>query len=181
MKYLGTAFEQLAFAIKLTTSAESGRLRVEEIDTPTVVQDGRSVLVLPDRVLSSQDDLILACQNNVTISFGAAAITLNRCREEAGLQLPDPIASVDDQWIALVHQVRCAFAHDISEPRWNITKDRYVRVFEIGTVRADLTSLHGLPFEHAQIGGAEALFLLKDYGLNDCFRDRTAWQASPLL
>jgi len=165
MKYLGTAFEQLQFAIKLMTAAELGHLKVEEIDTPNVIQDGRSVLVLPDRVLNSQDDLILACQNNVTINFGAAAITLNRCREEAGLQLPDPIVSEDDQWIALVYQIRNAFAHDIAEPRWNITRERYSRGFTVGSVTADLTGLDGLPFDHGQIGGPEALFLLKDYGL----------------
>lgn len=120
MKYLGTAFEQLGFAIKLMTAAERGLVRVEEIDTPTVIQEGRSVLVLPDRILNSQDDLILACQNNVTITFGAAAITLNRCREEAGIQLPDPIATEEEEWVALVYQIRNAFAHDIAEPRWNI-------------------------------------------------------------
>jgi hypothetical protein len=81
-------------------------LEVEDVDTPLRVVDGRSILVLPDRVLDSQDDLILACQNNVSIAFGAAAITLNRCREEQGIHLPDPIATEAHQWAALVYQIR---------------------------------------------------------------------------
>lgn len=165
MKYLETAFGQLGFAIKLMAAAELGTLKVEDIDNPMVVRDGRSVFVLPDRVLSSQDELILACQNNVSISFGAAAITLNRCREEAAVQLPDPIDGETDQWVALVYQIRNAFAHDIAEPRWSITKERYARAYSIGRVSADLSGLHGVGFEHTHIGGPGALFLLKDYGL----------------
>lgn len=97
MKYLDTAFLQLQFAIKLMVSAESGALKVEDLDRPLTIADGKSVMVLPDRVFSTQDDLVNACQNNVTIAFGAAAITLNRCREEAGARLPDPINSDEEQ------------------------------------------------------------------------------------
>jgi hypothetical protein len=169
MKYLETAFKQLEFSIKLMVSAESGALKVEEIDTPIRIDEGPGVLVLPDRVLSSQDDFVNACQNNVTIAFGAAAITLNRCREEAGARLPDPITTEVEEWIGLVYQIRNAFAHDISEPRWNITKARFARNYVVERIRADLTSLNGVPFEYVQIGGLEALFALKDYGSRRIF------------
>src|SRR4051812_12475382 len=122
MRYIETAFGQLAFAIKLMQAAEDGLLYLDSIDRPLTIAEGPSVLVLPDRVLASTDDLILACQNNVTIAYGAAAITLNRCREEASVPLPDPIVSEADQWVALVYQIRNAFAHDIAEPRWRTNK-----------------------------------------------------------
>jgi hypothetical protein len=77
MKYLETAFTQLQLAIKLMHAAEQGVIPVEDIDIPLTVADGRSVIVLPDRALASQEDLIIACQNSVSITFGAAAITLN--------------------------------------------------------------------------------------------------------
>lgn len=78
------------------------------------------IFVLPDKVLDSDNDLILALQNNLGVAFGAAAITLNRCREETGLTLENPIQSEIGQFSGLAYQIRNAFAHDISEPRWNI-------------------------------------------------------------
>jgi hypothetical protein len=104
----------------------------------------------------------------VTITYGAAAITLNRCREEAAVPLPDPISSECDQWVALVYQIRNAFAHDIAEPRWQVNQ-RYARKYEVGRVRADLQQLHGVRFEYSQIGGPDALFLLRAYGEEHAF------------
>jgi hypothetical protein len=168
MRYLDTAFAHLSFAIKLMQGAENGVIDLESIDTPLTIQEGASVLVLPDRVLGSQDELILACQNFVTITYGAATITLNRCREEASVPLPNPIGGECDQWVALVYQIRNAFAHDIAEPRWRIDQ-RYEREYSIGHVKADLRQLDGVVFEHAHIGGPDALYTLKAYGEEHAF------------
>jgi hypothetical protein len=104
----------------------------------------------------------------VSIAFGAAAITLNRCREEAGVQLPDPINTEAEQWVALVYQIRNAFAHDISEPTWSI-KPRFARVYAIDRTRVDLTGLDGVTFDYGHIGGPDALFDLKRYGVDRIF------------
>src|SRR5437016_4513592 len=136
MRYLDTAFTHLSFAIKLMQAAENGVVDLDAIDRPLTIRDGVSVLVLPDRVLDSPDELIIACQNLVTIAYGAAAITLNRCREEASVALPHPILGECDQWVALVYQIRNAFAHDIAEPRWQID-ERYRREYLIGYLKAD--------------------------------------------
>ncbi len=163
VRHLDTAFRQLSFAIKLMQAAEDGLLDLESIDRPLTVVDGPSVLVLDDRVLATSDDLILACQNLVTITYGAAAITLNRCREEASVPLPYPIKTEWDQWAALVYQIRNAFAHDIAEPTWRIDR-RYARVYEVGHVRADLRTRDRTTFEYTDVGGPDGLFLLRSYG-----------------
>lgn len=168
MRYIETAFGQLAFAIKLMQAAEDGLLDLESIDRPLTIAEGQSVLVLPDRVLASTDDLILACQNNVTVAYGAAAITLNKCREEASIPLPSPIVTEGDQWAALVYQIRNAFAHDIAEPRWQINA-RYAREYQIGWVEADLRDLDGVHFDYAHVRGPEGLFRLKTYGDEHAF------------
>jgi hypothetical protein len=169
MRYIDTAFGQLSFAIKLMQAAEDGLLDVNAIDRPLTIADGPSILVLPDRVLASEDELILACQNLVGITYGAAAITLDRCREEASVTAPTTIVSEVDQWVALVHQIRNAFAHDIAEPKWHITKGRYRRQYSIGPVTADLTQLDGLHFDYAHVGGPEGLFHLKTFGEDHAF------------
>lgn len=77
------------------------------------------ILVLPDKIFDISTDLIIALENNLGVAFGTAAITLNRCREEFGLKLADPIQTDIDQFAALAYQIRNALGHDISEPRWN--------------------------------------------------------------
>ncbi|MEX2109070.1 MAG: hypothetical protein WD802_00505 [Gemmatimonadaceae bacterium] len=168
MRYIDTAFAHLSFAIKLMQGAEDGLVDLESIDTPLTIKDGASLLVLPDRVLHDRDELINACQNFVTITYGAAAITLNRCREEASVPLPNPIVSECDQWIALVYQARNVFAHDIAEPRWRINP-RYGRKYMVGNVQADLRKLDGVVFDYADIGGVDALYNLKAYGEEHAF------------
>jgi hypothetical protein len=64
----------------------------------------------------------------------------------------------------VVYQIRNAFAHDISEPRWNITKERYARIYEFGGISIDLRLVRSKHFEYSDIGGPDVLFWLKHYG-----------------
>jgi hypothetical protein len=163
VKYLPTAFAQLQFAWKLYNYALEGGIDLERLDIPVTFQEMSALFVLPDKIFASHDDLILACENNLGIAFGAAAITLNRCREEVGIGLPDPIATDVDQFVALTYQIRNAFAHDIAEPKWNITGQRFSRQYEFGPVHVDLTNLHGKAFDYHDIGGPEVLFWMRDF------------------
>ena len=164
MNYLETAFQQLAFAWKLYNYACEGRIDLDTLDRPiTYTDDDGMILVLPDRILNTPDDLILALENNLGIAFGAAAITLNRCREEAGIALSHDFNSEVDQFAGAAYQIRNAFAHDIAEPRWNITNPRFARVYEFGGMRIDLTTVGTKHFEYADIGGPDRLFHMKEY------------------
>lgn len=164
MKYLPTAFAQLQFALKLYHYALDGMINREELDSSLTFEDDGMVVVLPDQIFDSHDDMILAFENQVSIAFGAAAITLNKSREEAGLTLPEVIESERDQFIALVYQIRNAFAHDIAEPKWEIRNPRYQRVYEVAGRKVDLTDMNGKVFDYKSIGGPETLERLKDYG-----------------
>lgn len=163
MKYLNTAFQQLEFAWKLYNYALEGRVNFDQLDKPLRFQEGKSVLVLQDKLFETSDDLILAFENNLTIAFGAAAITLNRCREEANIRLVNPIISEVDQFAALAYQIRNCFAHDIAEPLWSITQPRYARLYEFGGIRVDLTNVGSKQFEYCDIGGPEVLVMMRYY------------------
>jgi hypothetical protein len=164
MQYLPTAFANVEFAWKLLAFGESGGIDLKKLDIEIVFADdsGRPFFVPPARIFDTEDDLHIALQNNLTIAFGAAAITLNRTREELGIELPNPITSEREQCIALIYQIRNAFAHDIAEPTWKIN-GRYRRIYEVGGERVDLTSLHDTTFEYSQIGGLDAFFRIKDF------------------
>ena len=164
MKYIDTAFQQLEFAWKLYNYVLEGHIDLDALDKPLTFQEGKSVLVLQDKLLQTPDDLILACENNLCIAFGAAAITLNRCREDTSPNPPDPIVSEVDQFVSLVYQIRNAFAHDMAEPRWSMNDARYARAYEFGGIRVDLAKVGNKLFEYQDIGGPEVLFRMKDYG-----------------
>jgi len=119
VKYLPTAFGQLTFAWKLYNYGLNGLINPNDLDAEVTFQDEGIIFVVP-KALEQPEDLIVALENNLTIAFGAAAITLNRVREEIGLKLPFPIETEDEQCIALIYQIRNAFAHDIAEPKWEI-------------------------------------------------------------
>lgn len=178
MNFLDSAFAQLAFAAKLLEYVEQGKLNVDELDQPLRIEEGSSIWVLPDRLFHSDNDLHLACANQLSVAFGAAAITLNRCREEfeAANQVSllarngNPPISEDEHFAELVYQIRNAFAHDISEPHWEIRGEGRRRPYLIDRlddsvrITVDLTDLHGQPFEYFHIGGIETLYHLREFG-----------------
>ncbi len=161
MKYLPTAFGQLAFAWKLYNYGLNGSIDPVELDAEVTFQEDGIIFVVP-KALEQPEDLRIALENNLTIAFGAAAITLNRVREEIGLKLPDPIESENDHCVALIYQIRNAFAHDIAEPKWEI-RERYRRAYEFGGMQFDLSALHGEEFRYEHIGGPDKFYAIKDY------------------
>ena len=161
MKYLPTAFGQLAFAWKLYNYGLDGKINVEELDSDVTWIEGDMVFVVP-KALSGHEDLRVALENNLTIAFGAAAITLNRTREELKISLPDPISTSQDQCVAIIYQIRNAFAHDIAEPKWKI-KPRYQREYVFDGVDVDLTNSDGKDFTYESLGGPDVLFRIKNY------------------
>jgi hypothetical protein len=164
LRYLPTAFAQLEFAWKLYNYALEGKIDLEELDKPLTFEENGMVLVLRDRIFDTPDDFILALQNNLSVAFGAAAITLNRSREEAEIPLPNPIETEIDQFASVAYQIRNAFAHDISEPRWAINQQRFARVYKFGEITIDLTNVGTKHFEYEDTFGiAEQLFCVRDF------------------
>ena len=164
MEYLDTAFAQLAFAFKLCVYAEDNEIDLVKLDQAVTYKEGRMVFVLPDKIFDSYGDLVLACQNITSVAFGAAAIALNRCREESRITLPDPIITQRDQFVSLAYQIRNVYAHDIAEPRWNMKQERYFRMYKFGGIRVDLSGIKNQqPFRYEDIGGPDVLFVMKDY------------------
>jgi hypothetical protein len=163
MKFIMTAFTNLDLALKLLAVAEDGFLKREHIKDGESIrwQSGQSLVVLPDRTFNSDEDFILALQNNVQIAFGAAAITLDVCRQEIGLSVPQKIVTERDQLVALIYQIRCCFAHDIAEPRWVIRNQKYKRVYDLGCKQINLSNLDGKHFEYDDIGGLDTLGVMR--------------------
>lgn len=174
MRYLPTAFANLEFAWKLLAYGEAGGIDLEKLDIPIVFSDdnGRPFFVPPPKIFDDPNDLILALHNNLTIAFGAAAITLNRSIEEAGHRRPGgAFETENDQCVALVYMVRNAFAHDIAEPKWEIRNPIFQREYVIGGKTFDLRALNGRHFRYEDFA-VESLFFLKDFATDHLLNNR---------
>jgi hypothetical protein len=85
----------------------------------------------------------------VAMAFGASALVLDRAFEIMGKSRDATAIDDMDQLRTMVYMVRCAYAHGIAEPRWEV-KDKYLRTlnFNLDGVRMclDLSELNGEPF-----------------------------------
>lgn len=161
---INQAFLQLTFAIKLLAYVELGKIRKDEFDTEVVVLMRKNNLHFEAATFKSYDDIILAAQNNYTITLGFSAIVMDRALSDAGFahDLPSPSPCRDLR--ALVYMLRCAFAHDMMQPRWK-AKGSFARELRVtlpsGNLVIDMCKLHDQPFDDSQIGGIEAYYKIK--------------------
>ena len=170
MQFLPTAFSNLSFAWKLYNYGLSGKIDRDELDIDITFQERNMVLVLPQKIFHNDAELIVALENNLVIAFGAAAITLNRAREEQDIKLPSEIATEADACVCVIYQIRNAFAHDIAQPTWKIRHPRYQRKYEFGGIEIDLTKVNGEQFRYEHIGGPDVLEHIRNYAEEEIFK-----------
>ncbi len=163
--YLETAFLQLSFAVKLRHYIDEHPIDKGQFDISLTVEDADDRICLPHNEFKSQEDLLLAADNNISICFGVAAISLWLAIEEKGhylpKSLPNPLQTTQHKLAGLIYMIRCCFAHGTAVPKWNITHDKYKIVYDIGSQQVDLRTVHGEPFTRESIGGYQTLWLLR--------------------
>jgi hypothetical protein len=165
-KYIDTAFLQLSFAIKLLNYIEANHVNKDEFDSAITIEDRDNRVCLPANEFESLNDLVLAAQNNVSICFGTAAISLWEAIREKDVypagRLPNPLKTHHEKLAALVYMIRCCFAHGMAIPKWDLRLPKYRIVYSVGSKQIDLTASHQTPFDYKSIGGYETLWLLRD-------------------
>ena len=165
---VGIAFDQVEFSIKLLSYCEFDRIRPAEFDTNQVVLLEQENLAFPAGRFSTQEDIVRAAMVAVSLALAGSALTLDRAWEVAGIR-PDPGSPERAVKLrTLVHMVRCAYAHGVADPRWEV-RGNYRQVFELdlanAPLRLDLRELHGQSFDFADLGGHARWFDVRDESL----------------
>ncbi len=77
---------------------------------------------------------------------------------------------------AIIYQIRNAFAHDPLHPSWHVTKEKYLKRFQIGEIKLEvnLCDLNGTDFQVEHVGGDPGLFLLLEYCIKQVERKSLA-------
>lgn len=159
------AFLQLEFSIKLLTFCELKKLDPSEFDTDLRVKLEERNLNFPSGHFSNFDNIIRAAKVSVALAFGASALALDKAFETAEIP-PDPESDNNVARIrTLIYMVRCAYAHSIAEPRWEV-REKYRRAMSIeleGIITyLDLEKLDGEVFDFEHIGGHSNWYRIRD-------------------
>lgn len=159
------AFKQLEFAIKLLSYCELGKLLPSDFDTDHLVELEEGNLHFPPGYFSEPDNIYRAALIGVPLALGATAIVLDQALNLEKSQSQQGEIDEVSELRTLVFMVRCAYAHGIAEPRWEVRK-KHRRIISQNingrTISVDLSEMHCQPFEVSAIGGYEVWYLIRD-------------------
>jgi hypothetical protein len=166
LDHIETAFHQLSFAIKLWHYTDTEKIDKGIFDIDLTIQDESNCIVLHGNEFESYTDLIVASENNISICFGAAALTLWEAIREKTSYEPrqlDPLADIKQNLASLSYMIRCCFAHGTAVPVWSIFNVKYKTQYRLGNKVVDLSNVsNGQAFDYSSIGGYETLWFLKN-------------------
>lgn len=159
------AFLQLAFSIKLLTFFEQNKIDKVQFDNDTTIILKRKNIHLNDNTFNTYDDLVFAAENNFNITLGATAIIMDESLTSAGFPNNYTDRTEIGQLRTLIYMIRCAFAHNMIQPKWQVRK-AYLHELKFKflgeTIVIDLNALNGKPFTMEQIGGHDIYMEIKD-------------------
>jgi len=160
---LDTALLQLDFALKLWHFVNDEKLPHDEFDIDLTIDDRGTPYCMSGHEFHTYNDLVIATENAIWITFSAVVITLwEAIREKHDFSKGNPLQTDDERLAALIYMVRCCFAHGTALPRWKIDKEKYKIIYKVGNKNIDLRDVDGKPFDISTIGGLETMRILRD-------------------
>ena len=161
------AVRQVEFAIRLLTYCEQKKIDPKEFDkNDHIVLLEQGNLRLPQGKFDATDKIIRAANISVLLAFAGSAFTLDEACKAAGIK-PCPKSKCRSKKLcALVYMIRCAFAHAIGAPKWEVRGNfKRKMTFELDAekITIDLAKLHGTHFDFPQIGGHHVWFQIRNY------------------
>ena len=165
IRNINQAFLYLEFTIKLLTYIERRTIDKDKFDTDIVITGKKKNISFNHSAFNTYDDLILGAENSVLLAVGFTSIVLDTSLQAIGGKCDPKDLSSDGMLRRLIFMIRCAYAHDMMHPKWEV-RGNYAQTLEIqlqnDILRLDLSRKHGQPFNIEDIGGYENYFDIKD-------------------
>jgi hypothetical protein len=161
------AFLHLCWSIKLDSYISlNPPSNIGDFDHEIIVTHPEDPMQLPANQFNSIDEIYLGAENTILLSVGAFFLALDTALDESGytkdIEAKDPFG----QLRILIYMVRCAFAHSVLNPHWEVRgkfkRKLIVKIKDI-SFELDLNTLSGKNFNIDQIGGYSQLMRIKDY------------------
>jgi len=169
-RFLDTAFLQLSFAIKLWNFIGLYGIDKSKFDRDLTIIESGERIQFPENEFNTDTDILIASENNITVCFGAAVITLWEAIKDKGRfspsRLPSLLSTLEQKTAGLIYMIRCCFAHSAAVPSWHIKSDKYKILYTVGTKSIDLRTVNDTKFEYETVKGYNTLLELRDFSLN---------------
>jgi hypothetical protein len=153
---LRIAFSQFEFAVRLLSYCELGHIKPPDFDTDHLTQLSNGSLHFPGGNYSDQESICQAASINVVMAFSASVLALDQAFDAFGI-FPNPDATDNIGRVrTLVYMIRCAYAHRIADPRWEVRgkfRRKLVVALPSQTISLDLEALDRADFDIDSIGG----------------------------
>jgi hypothetical protein len=161
------AYLHLWWAIKLNLYLrENPPAKKTDFDNCRLISDSAGTFCLPVGQFNTIADVLLGAENSVLLSVGALFLSLDTALDDAGIKNDPTAQDAFGQLRILIYMCRCAFAHNVLSPHWEI-RGNYCRHLEITLPKISLTlnlnQLAGKQFDIKQIGDYSQLFKFADY------------------
>jgi hypothetical protein len=156
LQELDIAFRQLEFAVRLLSYCELGHVKPSDFDTDHLTQLPNGNLHFPSGNYSDKESICRAASVNVIMAFSTSVLALDQAFDAFGIRPDAEAADNITRLRTLVYMVRCAYAHRIADPRWEVRgKFRRTLVVTLSgqTLSLDLEALDGAGFDIDFIGG----------------------------
>lgn len=163
--HMETAFLQLSFAIKFWHFLDLHPIDKDKFDIDLSIQDAGNCVCFSSNEFHTYQDILVASENNISIVFGSAVVTLwEGIREYGSISTKQltPSNGKKDGIAALSYMLRCCFAHGTAAPVWSIRDNKYKVQYYVGNKIIDLSNVKdGQIFDYQSICGYETLWMLK--------------------
>lgn len=158
---------QLCWAIKLGIYlSDYPPANKTDFDKPCSIRYSVDTLFLPGDQFNTHDDILLGAEHCIILSIGALFLALDTALDQAGIKNDPSARDSFGQLRILIYMARCAYAHNVLEPHWEV-KPKYRRQLAIAlpdiALQLDLDLLSYKPFDIQQIGGYSQLFRITDH------------------
>ncbi len=160
------AFLQVEYTLKVNAYWDRDDFEVSHFDTDLVVQLPERNLNFPTKRFSSKNEILKASEVAISVAYGITALTLDQALETAGHKINPKSDNEFDHIRCIVYLVRCAYAHRIAQPYWDVRTDKQ-RIYRYHLssgelISVDAKALNGSDFDFRQIGGHAAWHDIKE-------------------
>lgn len=164
---LRLAIANYKFVLGLTYAHEDGTLNKDLFKPSYRITDDATGIDFDFPFENTDQEIALQVKNLIHLSYAAIAIQLDKMLEDKlgkKERFNHPESDVVNA-AKIVFMIRCAFGHNIVEPRWNATHEMYKGNFHIEEVNfsLDTTDLHGTNLSFAQIDGYFGILKIAQY------------------
>jgi hypothetical protein len=162
---INQAFLQLEFSIKLFSYFENKKVNKDEFDTDVIIPGTPLNSNFYHNSFQTYNDLVLGAENTYSISIGFTAIVLDDALQSIGVNHDPRNKTPNGLLRTLVYMIRCAYAHNMMYPMWNI-QPKYEFQIKIplahNIIEINFAKMKGQPFNFiSDIGGLQNYLEIK--------------------